>query len=107
MQKYLSTSCKPLGLLVEEPEVGSPEEAVEEAEEHGDVGLGELGAGAAALNLHVAYLSVTQVQTLFTSSFWQSIAATDSPEQTLFRPIGRKINYSSWWMTRYRYHSIR
>jgi len=48
---HLSTSCKPLGLLVEEPEVGSPEEAVEEAEEHGDVGLGELGAGAAALNL--------------------------------------------------------
>ena len=70
-------------------------------------GLGELGAGAAALNLHVAYLSVRQVQTLFTSSFWQSIAATDSPEQTFFKPIGRKINYSSWWMTRYRYHLIR
>ena len=50
---YLSTSCEPLCLLVKEPEVGGPEEAVEEAEEDGDVALCELRARAAALNLHV------------------------------------------------------
>ena len=60
MQKYLSTSCKPLGLLVEEPEVGGPEEAVEEAEEDGDVALGELRARAATLNLHFSFDNVHQ-----------------------------------------------
>jgi len=47
---HLTTARKPLCLLVEEPEVGGPEEAVEEAEEDGDVAFGELGTGAAAFN---------------------------------------------------------
>jgi len=47
---YLSASCEPLGLLVEEPEVGGPEKAVEEAKEDRDVALAELGTGAAAIN---------------------------------------------------------
>ena len=44
MQQYLTASCEPLCLLVEEPEVGRPEEAVEEAKEDRDVALCELRA---------------------------------------------------------------
>ena len=52
-RRYLTTARKPLCLLVEEPEVGGPEEAVEEAEEDGDVAFGELGTGAAAFNSYL------------------------------------------------------
>ena len=52
-RRYLTTPRKPLCLLVEEPEVGGPEEAVEEAEEDGDVAFGELGTGAAAFNSYL------------------------------------------------------
>ena len=55
MCQYLSASCEPLGLLVEEPEVGGPEKAVEEAKEDRDVALAELGAGAAAIDLRVPH----------------------------------------------------
>ena len=55
MRQYLSASCEPLSLLVEEPEVGGPEKAVEEAKEDRDVALAELGTGAAAINLRVPH----------------------------------------------------
>ena len=58
MQQYLTASCEPLCLLVEEPEVGRPEEAVEEAKEDRDVALGELRARAATLNLHFSFDNV-------------------------------------------------
>ena len=92
MRQYLSASCEPLGLLVEEPEVGGPEKAVEEAKEDRDVALAELGTGAAAINLRVPHCqSVKRNRILFTASFWQSMTATDRLEQTFFKPIGRQF----------------
>jgi len=48
---YLASSSEPLGLLIEEPKVGRPQEAVEKAEKNRDVCLSELRAGACAGHL--------------------------------------------------------
>ena len=48
---HLASSREPLGLLIEEPKVGRPQEAVEKAEKNRDVRLSELRAGARAVHL--------------------------------------------------------
>ena len=48
---HLASSREPLGLLIEEPKVGRPQETVEKAEKNRDVSLSELRAGASAVHL--------------------------------------------------------
>jgi len=48
---HLASSSEPLGLLIKEPKVGRPQEAVEKAEKNRDVCLSELRAGACAVHL--------------------------------------------------------
>jgi len=63
---HLFSSCEPLGLLVEEPEISGPEEAVEEAKEDGDVAFAELGARAMAID-HLSHWPKQQNQQARTS----------------------------------------
>ena len=51
LNHYLASSSEPLGLLIKEPKVGRPQEAVEKAEKNRDVCLSELRAGACAVHL--------------------------------------------------------
>merc|ERR1719357_663956 len=48
---HLGSSSEPLGLLIEEPKVGRPQEAIEKAKKNRDVRLSELRAGASAVHL--------------------------------------------------------